>query len=91
MEIFTTEPGIQFYGGNFMDGSDIGKYEKKFLYRESFALETQHYPDSPNTQSFPNVFLSPLKHINLLVFTVLRRNKKKNNFVFLRKLWQKSI
>ena len=59
MEIFTTEPGIQFYGGNFMDGSDIGKYEKRFLYRESFALETQHYPDSPNNQSFPNVFLLP--------------------------------
>ena len=59
MEIFTTEPGIQFYGGNFMDGSDIGKYEKRFLYRESFALETQHYPDSPNNESFPNVFLLP--------------------------------
>ena len=59
MEIFTTEPGIQFYSGNFMDGSDIGKYEKRFLYRESFALETQHYPDSPNNESFPNVFLLP--------------------------------
>ena len=59
MEIFTTEPGIQFYGGNFMDGSDIGKYGKRFLYRESFALETQHYPDSPNNQSFPNVYLLP--------------------------------
>ena len=59
MDIFTTEPGIQFYGGNFMDGSDIGKYGKKFLYRESFALETQHYPDSPNNQDFPNVYLSP--------------------------------
>ena len=59
MEIFTTEPGIQFYGGNFMDGSDIGKYGKKFLYRESFALETQHYPDSPNNKSFPNVYLLP--------------------------------
>ena len=59
MDIFTTEPGIQFYGGNFMDGSDVGKYGKKFLYRESFALETQHYPDSPNNQDFPNVYLSP--------------------------------
>ena len=61
MEIFTTEPGIQFYSGNFMDGSDIGKYGKKFLYRESFALETQHYPDSPNNKSFPNVYLLPLE------------------------------
>ena len=61
MEIFTTEPGIQFYGGNFMDGSDVGKYGKKFLYRESFALETQHYPDSPNNKNFPNVYLLPFK------------------------------
>ena len=59
MDIFTTEPAIQFYGGNFMDGSDVGKHGKKFLYRESFALETQHYPDSPNNQDFPNVYLSP--------------------------------
>ena len=59
MDIFTTEPAIQFYGGNFMDGSDVGKYGKKFLYRESFALETQHYPDSPNNQDFPNAYLSP--------------------------------
>ena len=59
MDIFTEEPGIQFYGGNFMDGSDIGKYGKKFLYRESFALETQHFPDSPNQPSFPNIILLP--------------------------------
>jgi len=64
MEIFTTEPGIQFYGGNFMDGSDIGKYGKRFLYRESFALETQHYPNSPNNQGFPNVFLLPSETYN---------------------------
>ena len=59
MDIFTEEPGIQFYGGNFMDGSDVGKYGKKFLYRESFALETQHFPDSPNQPSFPNIILLP--------------------------------
>ena len=59
MDIFTEEPGIQFYGGNFMDGSDIGKYGKKFLYRESFALETQHFPDSPNQPSFPHIILLP--------------------------------
>ena len=59
MDIFTEEPGIQFYGGNFMNGSDIGKYGKKFLYRESFALETQHFPDSPNQPSFPNIILLP--------------------------------
>ncbi len=59
MEIFTEEPGIQFYGGNFMDGSDVGKYGTKFKYRASFALETQHYPDSPNQPKFPSTILNP--------------------------------
>jgi len=59
MEIFTEEPGIQLYGGNFMDGSDIGKYGKPFNYRESFALETQHFPDSPNQLAFPSIVLNP--------------------------------
>jgi len=59
MDIFTEEPGIQFYGGNFMDGSDVGKYGNPFDYRGSFALETQHYPDSPNQPAFPNTILHP--------------------------------
>ncbi len=59
MEIFTEEPGIQFYGGNFMDGSDTGKMGKTLDYRESFALETQHYPDSPNQEAFPSIILNP--------------------------------
>ncbi|QIA07409.1 aldose epimerase family protein [Draconibacterium halophilum] len=59
MEIFTEEPGIQFYGGNFMDGADTGKYGKTFDYRESFALETQHFPDSPNQPAFPSIILNP--------------------------------
>lgn len=59
MEIFTEEPGIQFYGGNFLDGSDVGKYGTKFEYRGSFALETQHFPDSPNQSAFPNTILQP--------------------------------
>jgi len=59
MDIFTEEPGIQFYGGNFMDGSDVGKYGTKFEYRASFALETQHYPDSPNQPKFPSTILNP--------------------------------
>ena len=73
MEIFTTEPGIQFYGGNFMNGSDVGKYGKRFLYRESFALETQHKPDSPNNKNFPNDFLIPsetYKSISIYKFSV---------------------
>ena len=59
LEIFTEEPGIQFYGGNFMDGSDVGKYGTKFEYRASFALETQHFPDSPNQHAFPSTILNP--------------------------------
>lgn len=59
MDVYTEEPGIQFYGGNFMDGGDIGKYGNPFDYRGSFALETQHYPDSPNQDNFPNTILQP--------------------------------
>ena len=59
IDIFTEEPGMQFYGGNFMDGSDVGKYGTKFEYRASFALETQHYPDSPNQPKFPSTILNP--------------------------------
>lgn len=59
MEIFTQEPALQFYGGNFMDGSDTGKGGKTYKYRESFALETQHFPDSPNNTNFPSIILKP--------------------------------
>nr|WP_319273158.1 aldose epimerase family protein [uncultured Draconibacterium sp.] len=59
MEVFTKEPGIQFYGGNFMDGADTGIYGKSFDFRESFALETQHLPDSPNQPEFPSIILNP--------------------------------
>lgn len=59
LEIMTTEPGIQFYGGNFMDGSDIGKKGEPYEFRTAFALEPQHYPDSPNRPSFPSAVLRP--------------------------------
>jgi len=59
MEVLTTEPGIQFYGGNFFDGSIIGKCGKSYDYRESLALETQHFPDSPNHPEFPTTALNP--------------------------------
>jgi len=48
LSIFTTEPGIQFYSGNFMDGTVKGKNDKEYLFRHALALETQHFPDSPN-------------------------------------------
>lgn len=59
MEVRTTQPGVQFYTGNFLDGTAIGKggtpYEKRF----GFCLETQHFPDSPNKPEFPSVVLNP--------------------------------
>lgn len=58
MEVWTTEPGVQFYGGNFMAG-DVGKGGKTYIHRGALALETQHYPDSPNQPSFPSVVLRP--------------------------------
>jgi aldose 1-epimerase len=59
MEIQTTEPGIQFYCGNFLDGRLIGKAGKPYIHRGGFCLETQHYPDSPNQPSFPSSILKP--------------------------------
>lgn len=59
MEIYTTEPAIQFYSGNFQDGSLTGKYGKPFAFRTGLCLETQHYPDSPNHPNFPNTVLMP--------------------------------
>ena len=59
MEVFTEEPGVQFYCGNFLDGRLIGKSGKPYIYRGGFCLETQHYPDSPNQPNFPNTLLRP--------------------------------
>ncbi|MCB0563467.1 MAG: galactose mutarotase [Phaeodactylibacter sp.] len=59
MEVLTTEPGIQFYCGNFLDGSNIGKGGVPYAYRTGFCLETQHYPDSPNQPDFPSTVLRP--------------------------------
>ena len=59
MEIHTTEPGIQFYSGNFLDGTITGKSGRPYGPRCAFCLETQHYPDSPNRPEFPSVVLNP--------------------------------
>lgn len=59
MEVWTTEPGVQFYGGNFMSGKDIGKQGKTYAFRGAFCFETQHFPNSPNQPSFPSVVLEP--------------------------------
>ncbi|GAP71558.1 aldose 1-epimerase [Candidatus Symbiothrix dinenymphae] len=59
MEVFTDQPAIQFYCGNFFDGTSTGKYGKPLNFRESVALETQKYPDSPNHANFPSTRLNP--------------------------------
>jgi len=59
MEVFTSEPGVQFYGGNFMDGKTIGKNGGSYDYRGAICLETQHFPDSPNKKNFPSTLLEP--------------------------------
>lgn len=59
MEVFTTEPAIQFYSGNFLDGSNVGKKNIPYTHRFALCLETEHYPDSPNRPEFPSVVLNP--------------------------------
>jgi aldose 1-epimerase len=59
LEIFTTEPGIQFYSGNFLDGTIVGTSGRMYRQGDGFALETQHYPDSPNKPNFPSTVLRP--------------------------------
>jgi aldose 1-epimerase len=59
MEVYTTEPGVQFYAGNFLDGSNVGKGGKVYEYRSAICLEAQHFPDSPNQPQFPTVVLEP--------------------------------
>ncbi|EKF54039.1 aldose 1-epimerase [Galbibacter marinus] len=59
MEVLTTEPGIQFYSGNFLDGTLKSKSGGTYAKRSGFCLETQHYPDSPNQEDFPSVVLNP--------------------------------
>jgi aldose 1-epimerase len=58
LTVKTTEPGVQFYGGNFLDGVS-GKGGKKYAYRSGFCLETQHFPDSINQPNFPPAVLKP--------------------------------
>ncbi len=59
LEVLTTEPGIQFYAGNFLDGTLIGTSGQMYRQGDGFALETQHFPDSPNHENFPTTVLQP--------------------------------
>ena len=59
LEVYTNEPGIQFYTGNFLDGSNVGKKGVAYNFRTALCLETQHFPDSPNKIDFPSTLLQP--------------------------------
>ncbi len=59
MDVLTSEPGVQFYGGNFIDGKFVGKYGKTLNFREALCLETQHFPDTPNQENFPTTLVNP--------------------------------
>jgi aldose 1-epimerase len=59
LDVWTTEPGLQFYSGNFLDGSITGKGGRVYAHRTGFCLETQHFPDSPNQPAFPTTIVRP--------------------------------
>ena len=84
MEIYTTEPGIQFYCGNFLDGRLKGKSGKAYVHRGGFCLETQHFPDSPNQTNFPSTILKPGIRMSRKLYLSFQRsnhhqNKSKQN------------
>jgi aldose 1-epimerase len=59
LDVGTTEPGVQFYAGNFLDGTITGKGGRTYGHRAALCLETQHFPDSPNHANFPSTILRP--------------------------------
>jgi aldose 1-epimerase len=70
MDVSSTEPGVQFYTGNFLDGTITGKGGHVYAHRNGFCLETQHFPDSPNQAAFPSTILRPgTPYVSRTVFT----------------------
>lgn len=59
LQVFTTQPGLQFYSGNYLNDIALGKHNLPYGYRSGFCLETQHFPDSPNQNHFPTTVLNP--------------------------------
>ena len=69
LEVFSTEPGLQFYSGNFLDGTLKGKGGWVYQFRDAFCMEPQHFPDSPNKPEFPSVVLKPGQtYKNLIIY-----------------------
>ncbi len=74
MEVFTNQPGVHFYTGNFLDGSAIGKYGIAYPFRSGFCLETENFPDAPNHSHFPSAVLRPgeiYQHKTIYQFSLL--------------------
>jgi aldose 1-epimerase len=70
LEVLTTQPGVQFYSGNALDGTIIGKHNSRYVLHGGFCLETQHFPDSPNRPNFPSTVLRARQHFHSM--TVFR-------------------
>ncbi len=72
MELWTTEPGVQFYSGNFLDGTSVGADHILYRQGDGLALEPQHFPDSPNQPTFPSTRLNPgetYRHLSIYRFS----------------------
>ncbi len=61
LTVMTTQPGIQFYSGNHLDGTFVGRHGRRYVEHSALCLETQHFPDSPNEPGFPSTVLKPGK------------------------------
>jgi aldose 1-epimerase len=75
MDVATTEPGVQLYTGNNLDGSAVGKGGHVYGRRSALCLETQHFPDSPNHENFPSTILRPgaeFRSTTVFTFGVMR-------------------
>ena len=78
MDIYTMEPGLQFYSGNFMQSKNTFRSGVKDDYRTAFAMETQHFPDSPNEPGFPSTVLLPGKKYHSISFYKFSINNRKH-------------
>jgi aldose 1-epimerase len=81
MEVYTNEPGLQFYSGNFLDGSDVGKGGIAYNYRTAFCLETQHFPDSPHNPQFPSTILEAGEEYHSVCIYKFSSDKEKRKSV----------
>ncbi len=75
LEVFSDQPGLQVYSGQYFSGNEIGKYGGPLVRYGSLTFETQNYPDAPNKASFPDPYLRPGQAITIIVCTVFRARR----------------